>query len=165
MKRYLRVLDVIENSILVIVMIVMTVVTFVNVITRKFFTSVSLSFTEELTTMLFILLVFVGAAVAARRGGHIGLTVLTDLLPKKIKKIVPVITTVAALLLCGLLVYYGIEMVQHEIQIGMVSSALQWPEWIFGSFVPIGAGLLGLEFINYCILSFLKKPEGEEKSA
>ena len=43
------------------------------------------------------------------------------------------------------------------------TSALGWPEWIFGSFVPIGALLLGLEFLNYAILYCIDSKKKEVK--
>ena len=41
---------------------------------------------------------------------------------------------------------------------------MQWPEWIFGSFVPIGAFFLTLRFIQVLIAEIKTKPEsGEEE--
>lgn len=161
MKRYLKALDFVENTIMVISMIVMLSITFINVIVRKF-TTTSFAFTEELVTPLFILLTLVGAAAVARRGGHIGLSALTDLLPKKAQKYIALLTAVISVAFSVLLVYYGYNMVLGEYKQGMMTAALQWPEWIFGAFVPVGGLFLALEFINFGILAFKKTGEGDE---
>lgn len=71
-----KILDNIEEWLVCICLAVMTLITFVNVIARWF--SASLSFSEEITTYLFVLLSLLGAAIAAKRGAHLGLTLITD---------------------------------------------------------------------------------------
>lgn len=163
MKRYFKILDSIENIIMIISMIVMLSITFINVIVRKF-TTTSFAFTEELVTPVFILLTLVGAAALARRGGHIGLSAITDMIPKKLQRYVALFTAMVSIFFSVLLVYYGYKMVLGEFKQGMMTAALQWPEWIFGSFVPIGGVFLTVEFINFAILAFMKSGEGDEQS-
>ncbi|MDL2258998.1 TRAP transporter small permease [Eubacteriales bacterium OttesenSCG-928-K08] len=167
MKRYLKILDFIENVIMATSMIVMLGITFINVIIRKF-TTTSFAFTEEVVTSLFILLTLVSAAAVARRGGHIGLSALTDMLPKKIQKFVALLSAAVSVFFSALLVYYGYLMALGEFKQGMLTAALQWPEWIFGSFVPIGGLFMALEFINYAILAFKgtqEAPPSKDESA
>lgn len=155
MKTYFKVLDTLENTILAACMFIMLALAFVNVIIRKF-TTISFAYTEELVNPLFILLTLVGAAALARRGGHIGLSVLTDLLPQKTQKYVMLITSVVSSVFSIILLYYGFKMVQDEYVRKMMTAALRWPEWVFGSFVPIGAFFMTLEFINFGLLAFIK---------
>ena len=44
-------------------------------------------------------------------------------------------------LFCLLIVIFGIQMVISQYQMGQETATMQWPEWIYGSFVPIGAGV------------------------
>lgn len=161
MKRYLKMLDGIENTIMVLCMITMTSITFLNVIVRKL-TTTSFAFTEELVTPMFILMTLVGAAALARRGGHIGLSALTDLLPKTAQKYVALLTAIVSTFFSVLLVYYGYKMALGEFRQGMMTAALQWPEWIFGSFVPIGGLFMAVEFINFGILAFMKRMDDDK---
>ena len=160
MKKFL---NNIEEILCAICLSIMTIIAFVNVVSR-FLLSASLSFTDEITTYLFVLLSLMGSAVAAKRGAHLGLTVLTDLVSPSVKKILKIIGFVFAIIFSSSVLYYGILMVQSQMQRGQVTANMQWPEWIFGSFVPIGAFFLTLRFIQVLIAEIKTKPEsGEEE--
>ena len=162
MKSYLKILSLIENVILIFGMSVMTAITFINVVIRKF-TTISFAFTEEISASLFILVALVGAAVAARRGANMGLTVITDLFSPKYRKCFVWLSAAICAVFCVFLVKYGFSMAYDEFLSKQTTSALGWPEWIFGSFVPIGALLLGLEFLNYAILYCIDSKKKEVK--
>lgn len=139
-----------EEVMAAICLSVMTLLTFINVIARYVF-SASFSFTDEITTNLFVLLTLLGAAIAAKRGAHLGLTVVTDMLPYRIRKCTKIIGYLFAVLFCALLIYYGVVMVIHEFEMKQLTAGMQWPEWIFGSFVPIGAFILFIRFFGVFI--------------
>ena len=59
---------------------------------------------------------------------------------------------------------YGMDKVLTQLANGKRTFVLNWPEWIFWSFVPIGAACMTLHMIEYLIDTFVKaKEEGEEK--
>lgn len=143
----------IEEYVCATSLLVMLVIAFANVISRKFL-GASWSFAEEITTNLFILSTMMGAAVAARRGAHMGLSALTDLIPTRFQKYVTLITTIVALIFCSFLIYQGFGVVAYEMSTGQTTPALGWPEWVFGTFVPIGAIFLLIRFIEAGIKNF-----------
>ena len=136
----------IEDIICAICLIVMTALTFANVIARYIF-SASFSFSEEITTYLFVLLSLIGSAVAVRRKAHLGFTAILDLLPKGLQRLIQTMSYGLATFFSAALFWYGISMVQSQIYHGQVTAGMQWPEWIFGSFVPIGAFFITVEFL------------------
>lgn len=150
----------IEEYICAVSLLIMLVIAFANVISRKFL-GASWSFTEEITTNLFILSSMLGAAVAAKRGAHMGLSALTDLLPKKYQKYVVLFTTIIAVIFSIVLIYQGFQVVKFEMKMKQTSPALGWPEWIFGTFVPIGGVFLLIRFVEACIKAF-REPKKEE---
>ena len=156
--KILKFLDNIENNIIGYGLLIMTVITFVNVISRKFL-HLSLSFTEEITTILFIFISLLGAAVAAKRGSHLGLTVFTDFIPAKYQKYVSLITWLAATFFCFYLVRYGLAMVRSEYIFKIKTPALGWPEWIFGLSIPIGGLFIFIRFTQFTINVFRKAKE------
>lgn len=156
-----KVLDNFEEYILVITLTLMTVITVMNVISRKFLNA-SWAFTEELTTNMFILNTLLGAAIGAKKGTHMGLSVITDLLPQKFDKYVKVIVSVVSVFFCAILLKYGVDMVISEIASGQTTPALGWPEWIFGLAVPVGAFLMLVRFIQYGVSGFKKGQKEEE---
>lgn len=129
---------------------VMTILAFANVVARYVF-SASFSFSEEITTYLFVLLSLLGTAIAARRRAHLGLTILTDVVSPKVRRILHIIGYLFAVAFTGAIFYYGILMVLSQRQLQQVTANMQWPEWIFGSFVPIGALFATVRFVQVLI--------------
>ncbi len=151
-------LDNIEKHIIGYGLLIMTTITFINVVSRKFL-HLSLSFTEEITTILFIVISLLGAAVAAKTGGHLGLSVFTDLLPKKLQKYVSVITWIVAAFFSIFLMRYGFDMVKSEYLFKVTTPALGWPEWIFGLSIPLGGLFILIRFTQFTINVFKKAKE------
>lgn len=146
----MRIIDKIEEIIAIVCMVIMTVLTFANVVSRYVF-SASFSFSEEITTYLFVLLSLIGTAIAAKRRAHLGLTILTDAVSPQVKKVLHVIGYLFAAAFSGAIFYYGIRMVLSQRELGQVTANMQWPEWIFGSFVPIGAFFVVVRFLQALI--------------
>jgi C4-dicarboxylate transporter, DctQ subunit len=140
-----KILDNIEEWLVCICLVVMTLLTFVNVIARYIF-SASLSFSEEITTYLFVLLSLLGAAIAAKRGAHLGLTIVTDHVGPKAAHIMATISMFFATLFSGIICYFGVFMTLNQFNKGQLTAGTQLPEWIFGSFVPIGALFVTIRF-------------------
>lgn len=146
----MRILDRIEEIVAAVCLSVMTILAFANVVARYVF-SASFSFSEEITTYLFVLLSLLGTAIAARRRAHLGLTILTDVVSPKIRRILHIIGYLFAVAFTGAIFYYGILMVLSQRQLHQVTANMQWPEWIFGSFVPIGALFATVRFVQVLI--------------
>ena len=51
-------------------------------------------------------------------------------------------------LLCLLIVVTGVQMVISQYQLGQETANMQWPEWIYGSFVPVGAAFAAIAFLQ-----------------
>ena len=64
----------------------MTLLGFANVVVR-YGTNYSLAATEELLTNGFLILTVFGAAIAARRGEHLAVTLFYDSLPATIRRV------------------------------------------------------------------------------
>ena len=75
MKKILKNLDEILSA---IVLVILVVVMFLNVVFRQVQGLAFSAFADELTTKLFVLFSLLGASIAAKRGSHLGLTILTD---------------------------------------------------------------------------------------
>ena len=141
----MRILDRIEEIVAAVCLSVMTILAFANVVARYVF-SASFSFSEEITTYLFVLL-----SLLARRRAHLGLTILTDVVSPKVRRILHIIGYLFAVAFTGAIFYYGILMVLSQRQLQQVTANMQWPEWIFGSFVPIGALFATVRFVQVLI--------------
>lgn len=158
----MKIFEWLEEGLSALCLIVMTALTFANVIARYIF-SASFSFSEEITTYLFVLLSLLGTAIAAKRKAHLGLTILTDAVSPRIRKILNLISDVLAVGFAAAIFFYGIQMVMNQRMLGQVTAGMQWPEWIFGSFVPIGAFFVIVRFLQCLIEEWKTNPEEEAK--
>ena len=136
---------------------VMAILVFVNVIARFIFNS-PLAVADEMSCYLFVLMSFMGTAIAARRKAHLGLTIVTDKLSPSAARKVQVLLYLIAAVFCLLIVVFGIEMVMSQYTLGQETATMQWPEWIYGLFVPVGAAFALLAFLSVAV----KTAKGEE---
>ncbi|WP_297871555.1 TRAP transporter small permease [uncultured Oscillibacter sp.] len=140
-------LEKIEKVVSCVCVSVMAVLVFANVIARYVFNH-SLAFSDEMSTYLFVLMSFMGTAIAARRRAHLGLSIVTDRVSPKVRKTINIVMYIIAALFCLLIVVFGVQMVLSQYRLGQETAAMQWPEWIYGSFVPIGAAFSMIAFIE-----------------
>ena len=137
MSKINKALDYIEEVLVCLCLIAMTALTFGNAVLRKLGSGIS--FSEEISTYLFVLLSLLGSAIAAKRGAHLGLTLVTERVGAKAARILGIISMIFSTAFSALICYYGVFMAINQYEKGQVTLATQLPECIFGSFVPIGA--------------------------
>ena len=145
-----KIIDNLEEIIVIIALSVMTILTFTNVVTRYVF-NFSMNFAEEISTYLFVLLSLFGASIALKRGAHLGFTLISDHVPKTVAHIFELVSALAGILFSGVIFWYGIQMAITQFHRGQLSLGVQIPEWIYGSFVPLGALFLLIRFIELLI--------------
>ena len=106
----------------------------------------------EIATVLiavFVLITLLAAALACRDGELVNLTILTDRLPAQVRKVFLLLSTILSVAFTAVLFKYGLDKVITQMQNGKRTFVLNWPEWIFWSFVPIGAACMILHFIEF----------------
>lgn len=158
MKKVLKLFDYIENFICVACILTMTALAFANVVGR-YVLHASISYTEEVTTGLFVLLCVMGTAIAAKAGTHLGLTLLTEHFPIKVQKIICCCANLLSAACCILLLYLSIGMVQNQIKLQTLSATLQLPTWIYGIALPVGAVFMSVRFIQAAFAALKSKEE------
>lgn len=160
-KKFMDALAFVEKLVLVASTLLILVLTVGNVFSRKVIHQ-SWSFTEELVVAVFVLITLMAAALACREGELVSLTLVTDNLPKGLRKPSMIIITVLSIIFTCILFKYGMDKVITQMANGKRTFVLNWPEWIFWSFVPIGSGCMVLHFLEYCI-DFCCRREEDEK--
>lgn len=102
----------------------------------------------EISTYSITIAGFLSAAYVLRKNGHLEITLFTQLMSKNTVNLLGIFTDFLAILFCLIVVIYGTELVELSYLIGAVSvSELRVDLWIPQLAVPIGFGLLGLEFL------------------
>lgn len=115
---------------MVVCIATMLVMVFGNVILRIFFnTGIDLS--EEIPRFAFVWMTFIGAIVGMRKHAHLGVDVLTQLLPLAGKKVCWGISQFVMAVCCAYIVYG--TYLQHDILAGNASPVAQISMiWVFG---------------------------------
>ena len=118
------------EAVMVICIALMLVMVFGNVMLRIFFnTGIDLS--EELPRFAFVWMTFIGAIVGMRKHAHLGVDVITQLLPLAGKKVCWGISQAIMAVCCGYIVYG--TWLQHDILAGNASPVAQLSMiWVFG---------------------------------
>ena len=148
-KKLMNALAAVEKIVLVISTLLILVLTVGNVFSRKVIHR-SWSFTEELVVAVFVLITLLAAALACReKGGLVSLTLFTDRLPAQVRKVFLLFSTILSVAFTAVLFKCGLDKVITQMQNGKRTFVLNWPEWIFWSFVPIGAACMILHFIEF----------------
>ena len=152
----------IEKLVACVCVSIMAVLVFVNVIARYVFGN-SLAVSDEMSTYLFVLMSFMGTAGAARRKAHLGLSIVTDHVSPRARLIIGLLMYAVSALFCLLIVIFGIQMVISQYQMGQETATMQWPEWIYGSFVPVGAAFAMMAFLQTMVQMYKEFKAEEDK--
>ncbi|MCV9888090.1 MULTISPECIES: TRAP transporter small permease [Bacillaceae] len=86
MVKLLKTLNSLLNGIIVLVLVSMVSLVFLNVVLRYAFSS-GITWSEELARYLFVWIVFLGAIVASKEKGHLGVDLVISKVPKRFQKI------------------------------------------------------------------------------
>ncbi|MBP8061477.1 MAG: TRAP transporter small permease [Polaromonas sp.] len=133
-------------------MIAMVVMVFGNVVLRYGFNS-GISVSDEMSRYCFIWLTYVGAMVAMREGGHLGVDSLVKHLPVNGKKVCLFLSE-SLMLMCNGLFFLGTYKM-HELQVTNISPVVGISMiWVYGIGYVVGVvmGIINLRVL-YRLLS------------
>ena len=115
---------------------VMAGIAFINVIVR-YCTSFSFAWTEELTINFFVWIVLLGTARAFRAGGHLGMTLLYEALPRSARLFCYVLSILLCIAFFGALCWTGALEVLDERDLESISESLGIPVWWYTIATPL----------------------------
>ncbi|CAN5780705.1 hypothetical protein BH23PSE1_BH23PSE1_03590 [soil metagenome] len=146
----MRLLAEFEKLLCALVFAAMTAVGFANVLVR-YLTNRSFAATEELLVNGFLLLTVLGAAVAARRGEHLAVTLLFDALPRRGRVMLLWLSTALAAVLLVLSAWFTFDLAAHQMRTGTLSYALRLPAWYYTVGLPFGFLLVLARTIQHAV--------------
>ena len=154
-----------EIIILISNVILLSLLMFANVLGR--FLGHSITWAEEIAQLLIFMITFIGISYGARKARHIRMGAFLELLNKKLKKVMVIVTSLGTMLVMFYLSYHAMKYTLNVMKSMRVTPSLLWPYWIFLIWVPIGFGLGGIQYLR-TIIKNIKDPEiwwsAEEKS-
>ncbi len=142
MKPLTRILDWTEEIVLAFGLFAMVVMNFLNVVCRYLLPQTPFSFTEELTLILFVWLTMFGISCGYKRSAHTGLSLITDILPERLKRICLAASTLCSGLLMLVVFWSGVLLVQNQLKYGNIMPGLKISAAWGGLAVPVGAAVI-----------------------
>ena len=141
----MKILDRLEELIIMTMLALMTLLTFTQVVMRYGFNS-GYTWALELTGLFFAVMIFVGVSYGVRVGAHIGVDALVKLMPSGPRRATSIVVVLLCLLYAGLVIYGSWIYVSKMREVGIELEDLPLPIWIARSILPLGYALLALRF-------------------
>jgi len=142
MHRLIRACDALEKvvKILMAILIGTMVVLIGSQVGFRYLLNEPLAWTEEVARHLMIWSALLGAAVAYRHKGHLGMDILVMQLSRPWRRIVEMVLQVLSIGFFGVLVVHGIPLVDRTMR--QLSSAVRIPMGYIYASIPVGAALI-----------------------
>jgi len=142
----MKLLKRLDEWLIAILLAAMTLLTFAQVIMRYVFNS-GFTWAQELTTILFAFMIFIGISYGVRVGAHIGVDALIKIFTPKVRRVVSVIAVLFCLMYAGMVIYGSFQYVMKMKKIGIELEDLPVQMWLVRAVLPIGFTLLALRFL------------------
>jgi C4-dicarboxylate transporter DctQ subunit len=152
-----RILDRLEEGLILSFMAAATLTTFVSVVLR-YTLGTGFTWATELTIYLFIWMAKFGAAYGVRTGIHVGVDYVVNRLEGRARTMMVATGLGLGILFTGVVAFLGARWVVFVHGTGQVSPDLEWPMWIIYLAIPLGTGLMCYRFIQ-SLANFLRTGE------
>jgi TRAP-type C4-dicarboxylate transport system permease small subunit len=138
-------LNSITTGVIIVFAVAMTVIVGYQVF-RRYVMNASLIWSEEAARYLMVWITFLGSSVALKRGGHIKVTIIMDLLPKRSHHFVVLGSYAVVSFTLLVITYHGLKLAITNMH--QLSPALQMPIGIVYFCLPIGGSLMMLQMVE-----------------
>ena len=153
--------DNLERKIATVTISTAFILTFIEVIARLCFNT-SFYWAKEIIIFCTIWSTFLGASQVLKKGKHIRLSVVYDLLPPKMQNYFDLFSIALGIVFSVLLAISGFNLTTHALHTGVTSTSLaKTPLWIPYMIMPIAGVLFTIRFIELLCVT-LAKMKGEE---
>jgi TRAP-type C4-dicarboxylate transport system permease small subunit len=148
---------------LVLLTAVMVILVFFQVIFRYVF-FLSLSWSEEISTFIFVWIVLIGSAVGIRRRWHLGINAVVLHLPKRTAMVLELVTNLIVICFFAFILVAGWEVAlanmarranTFDLPVGYIRMALP--------LMALFSIIFGVEWEFKLLRQYMKKSKGEEK--
>lgn len=132
-----QILDRFEEFFMMVGMIVMVTLNFTNVFCRYLLPQTPFSYTEELTVLIFIWVTMLGIAYGYKWLSHTSLTIVTDVLPDKYKRVAVIFATICSVVFFVMVFYQGVLMVENQLRFNQILPGMKIPKATAGFALPV----------------------------
>lgn len=126
MKKFLSLLQQLENGIMIVTFLIMVLTSFAQVVNRNIF-KLPISWFEEAGVYCMIYMVLIGTEAGLRDGTQIAVTAAVDKLKGRGKSLVQIIAKAAVVIFSASITYSSIRILLLQVKTGQTSPALHLP--------------------------------------
>lgn len=134
------------EAVIVVSLAIMAVLVFGNVVLRYAFNS-GIAISEELSRLLFVWLIFLGAILASAQHAHIGFDSLAKSLPPTVRKLLVVVTGVLMLAAAVIFVIGGWEQTKINLDNSYPVLGISYG-WLYAVAIVFGVGIFVTISVN-----------------
>lgn len=102
-----------ETNLMLLFIAILVLVSFLQVLLRKFFNS-GIPDSEKIITMMVFYIALIGASAATLKNKHISVEVLSNFVSKKVNNVFNILSSLFAIFITFLLYYYGLEYIEGQ---------------------------------------------------
>lgn len=140
----MKFIEKLEENILSLLLVAMTLVVFIEVAAR--FMNTGVLWAQELTLLLSAWMVMFGASYCVKKGAHIGVDLVTNMLNDNGKRIVAIVAALLCILYCWLIAWGGWVYLTKFRKIGLELEDIPVEKWQAYSFIMIATLLMSVRF-------------------
>ena len=141
-----------------VIFIFMTILLFVQVVTR-FVIHFSFTWTEEISTILFVWMTYLGIAAAVLRRKHLKIDAFVEAMPFKVKKALLIISNVVFIVFCFYIIFPLVNIVENYASRGAGTPILDIPNAVAYGMLPICFALTAIRLVQEIIRLAHEKEE------
>lgn len=151
-----------EETICVILFSAMVILTFSQVLSRFVF-NLSLGWSEEVSRFMFVWMVYISAAMAAKHRRHIRVELVDQFLPRSISKWAGLLSDLLWIGYALIVAFQGYNIAMMIMGHGQLSPAVQLPMgWIY-MIIPLGFVLIAIRVLQGIVSRFRGEDELTEE--
>ena len=146
------------GSVCIIIYAFMVIIVFIGTVCRYVF-AYSISFTEELATMLMISMIFLSVSMPFKREEHPRLTLIVEKFPGRVQKIVHILSMFLCIYVLSRLIPHAVNMIWS---LGKGQRLTSLPISMALFYIPLGLGfsILLFEFVNLTLKKIVEMRSG-----
>ncbi len=154
LERSRKIMDQVEDSILVGLLLLMIVLAVLQILLRDLF-GTGIVWSDVLVRILVLWVGLVGAMVASRQGRHINIDIMDRYLSERAKIVARFVVELFTAMICLIAAYYSLRFVQMEFSVGGRAFA-NVPSWVCESIMPFAFTVMTIRYVLLSVHNFKK---------
>lgn len=159
MKQIKKFFDEIEIYIGTVLLFIMFLLLNIQVLSRHLFDH-SLTWTEELSTIIFVWLGYLGASAAVYKQQHLRIDVLLNVFKGNAKKMILILTDMITMVFCVIMIFPMIDVIEHLARLHSATLILRLPMDLIYWVLPFALALQAFRFVQD-IIRIIRTPAHE----